>query len=163
LTLSYVNKVNPDRELFDAYQALHRRIAGRITRPQASWDAMFDWMTTGGGELSLGALADGELVSGLMVVDGATTAYYASAANDRDRFDKPISHWPLFNAIVRSRARGMRWFDLGDIPARASVSAKEHNIGYFKSGFATRSVSWTHWSGMLRSEQPSAPAVRVLP
>jgi hypothetical protein len=138
----------PDRAMFTRYQDFHRAVAGRTTRPDASWDAMFDWICLGRGELILGFLPGGELVTGTMVVDGTTTSYYASGVYDRDRFDQPLGHWPLWLAMSRAAERGIRQFDLGDLPLTGAASAKEIAIGYFKRGFATTiatSVAW-HWT-----------------
>lgn len=146
LSLDVVNAAEPDRQRFAEYQAFHLRVAGRSTRPQASWDAMFDWIAHGGGELTLGRLASGELVAGTLIVDGARVASYASGVYDRERFDKPMAHWPLLRAIHRSAERGKCTFDLGDIPQAGTVSPKEYAIGYFKRGFAGdihTSIVWT--------------------
>lgn len=146
LQLQYVNKGSPGRAAFDEYQRFHMKVAGRSTRPQASWDRMYDWIVLGGGELTLGYLVEsGELVAGTMIVDGSETAYYASGVYDRERFDKPIAHWPMFHAILRARARGLKRFDVGSIPQPGSASAKEEQIGYFKRGFATSTEATFVW------------------
>jgi hypothetical protein len=137
MRLAYFNAANPDMALFDSYRAFHTHVAGRTTRSDESWRAMARLMTNGRGELALGYLNGEELVSGTMTFDGTETAYYASGVYDRTRFDKPLAHFPLFDAIVRSGSRGLRNFDLGLLPARGTVSDKEYNIGYFKRGFAT--------------------------
>lgn len=143
--LSYINAENPDREQFKTYQDFHAQIAGRSTRPQATWDAMFDWIAKGGGELSLGRLENGDLVSGTMVVDGKSISFYASGVYDRDRFEKPMGHWPVYDSIVRSMGRGMKLYDLGDVPAQNNSTTKQYNIGQFKSGFATHVLSQIMW------------------
>lgn len=150
LRIVYINAQNPDKGAFAEYEEFHHRVAGRSTRPQSTWDAMFDWIATGAGELVLGYLADGAMVAGTMIVDGVETAYYASGVYDRERFDKPLAHWPLYDAILRTHARGPRWFDLGDIPVEGTVSPKEYNIGYFKRGFAQEIVESAIWSGVPR-------------
>jgi hypothetical protein len=137
---------NPDREMFSRYQEFHRAVAGRVTRPQESWDVMFDWVASGRGELILGFLEDGELVTGTLVVDGTTTSFYASGVYDRDRFELPLAHWPLWQAILRSAERGMQVFDLGDLPLADAATSKEVAIGYFKRGFATNIATWVAWS-----------------
>jgi hypothetical protein len=136
LTLAYVNHSTPDREAFTRYQVFHHHVAGRVTRPQESWDVMFDTLAGGGGELTLGHLDDGTLVSATLVVDGSACAYYASGVYNRERFDKPLAHWPLWNAIARAEARGMEVFELGEVPLPGTASEKEIAIGYFKRGFA---------------------------
>jgi hypothetical protein len=137
LRLAYFNATNPDASLFEAYRRFHAHEAGRVTRSAESWQAMFDMIARGRGELALGYLNGDELVSGTMTFDGAEVSYYASGVYDRSQFDKPLAHFPLYDAILRSRNRGLRYFDLGLLPSRGSVSEKEYNIGYFKRGFAT--------------------------
>ena len=146
IRIEYVNAANTNRTSFDQYQDFHFRVAGRATRHQSTWDAMFEWIVSGNGELALGYLESGELVAGTMVVDGGNVAYYASGVYDRNRFDKPIAHWPMHDATLRGRARGLRWFDLGEIPQKGTVSDKEFAIGFFKGGFATEVREWTNWT-----------------
>ena len=138
IALTYVNHDNPDFEMFNLYREFHQQIAGRITRPRKSWDIMFESIAGGSGELSLGRDASGVLISATLVIDGGGVAQYSSGAYDRAQFDKPIGHWPLFDAILRAKARGMSLFELGDIPAAGIASDKEVSIGRFKRGFAGR-------------------------
>jgi hypothetical protein len=146
LDIQYVGSERPDRALFDRYHTFHRDVAGRVTRPDASWDAMYEWIIGGRGELVLGFRLD-KLVTATVVVDGARASYYASGVYDRESFDKPMAHWPLWLAMLRCAGRGMREFDLGDVPLHGAAEPKEVAIGYFKRGFATTiatSVAW-HW------------------
>lgn len=145
LRTAYVNAASPDRKLFDDYRAFHLRVSGRATRTTASWDAMFDWIAAGGGELALAYLEDGALVAGTMNVDGSEISYYASGVYDRERFDLPLAHWPLYSAVVRARGRGMRLYDLGELPIAGTASEKGFNIGYFKRGFATSVEAYLAW------------------
>jgi hypothetical protein len=154
LKMDLVTRDNPDRALFDRYRDFHAEVAGRVTREQASWDAMFDWVAAGRGELVLGS-SDGELVAGTLIVDGSATAYYASGVYDRERFEKPMAHWPLWLAMLRSAERGLSLFDLGDLPLPNHGSAKEIAIGYFKRGFAgsiATSLTWRWQVGANRQD-----------
>lgn len=146
LTLRYVNAAAPDRSLFDDYRRFHAHIAGRVTRVQASWDVMFEAIAGGYGELALGYAADGALLCGVMTLDGERVAQYASGVYDRGAFDRPLGHWPLFDAILRAKARGRARFDLGQLPAADEPDAKARNIGRFKRGFTERieiELAWT--------------------
>jgi len=145
LAVEIVDSRNPNRAAFDLYKDLHREVAGRSTRPLGSWGVMFEWISRGSGELIL-ASYEGSLVAGTMVIDGATTAFYASGAYQRDNFDKPLTHWPLWLAMLHAYERGMTYFDLGEIHLASAASPKEVNIGYFKRGFATSLVSWIAWT-----------------
>lgn len=153
IILIYVNADNPDSALFAEYQHFHHHVAGRITRSQESWDIMFDAIANGGGELSLGRDDGGNLVSATLVIDGETVSQYASAVYDRDRFDKPIGHWPVFDAILRAKSRGQRFFDLGEVPATGTASDKEVSIGVFKRGFTDRLDCRLVWNLPLNLEQ----------
>jgi hypothetical protein len=137
MRMVYFNGRNPDGSLFEIYREFHAYVAGQVTRSAESWRVMFDWIAGGGGELALAYLDDGALVAGTMTFDGAEVAYYVSGAYDRSKFDKPLAHFPLYDAVLRSKDRGLRYFDLGFLPVRGIVSDKEYNIGYFKRGFAS--------------------------
>jgi hypothetical protein len=145
LRIETIGANNTDRPLFARYREFHASVAGRVTRTEKSWNIMFDWIAAGHGELVLGFLASGDLVTGTMVVDGTTQAYYASGVYDRGRFNKPLGHWPLWLAMQRSAGRGMRTFDLGDLPLTGAATEKEFAIGYFKRGFVTNIATWIAW------------------
>jgi GNAT acetyltransferase-like protein len=131
----------PDHAAFESFRSLHAEVAGRVTRRAESWDEMYRAIVAGCGDLVL-AYLEGRLVGGTLVLDGPRTAYYASGAYRRELFDKPLSHVTMFEAIVRSAGRGRAYFDVGDLPARDSgVSGKELDIGHFKRGFCSRTLT----------------------
>jgi spore coat polysaccharide biosynthesis protein SpsF (cytidylyltransferase family) len=144
LTVRIVNREKPDRGPFDEYQLFHAQVAGRITRPQASWDVMYDFVAGGAGELVLADL-DGRLVAGSLFIDGSEICIYASGVYDRAMFDKPLSHYPVWLAIERAHTRGMKTLELGVVHNKGTVSDKEYQIGYFKRGFATHIEEFTVW------------------
>jgi lipid II:glycine glycyltransferase (peptidoglycan interpeptide bridge formation enzyme) len=152
MQVQVVDRTRGDRGSFDGYRELHAAAAGRITRGAESWDAMFDAIVSGSGDLVLGSI-NGQLVSGTLILDAGDTAYYSSGAYDRSRFDKPLAHWPLFNAILRAKKRGLRWFDVGEIGC--SGSAKEQSIAYFKSGFSSTREMSVIWTLPVSNPQPT--------
>jgi len=160
LDLRYCNAANPDRAIFDAYRQLHREVAGRVTRGEASWNVMFDVLRRGRGELVLGNL-EGELVAGLLVVDGSHMCHYASGAYLRSRFDRPLAHWPLMDAIMRAKSRGMHRFEIGEVFFPGDGTAKEESIGMFKKAFTSRVELRAHWR--LPGSQPRAQTSPTVP
>ena len=141
-----VDRANPDRAKFELYRALHAEIAGRVTRPPASWDAMFDLISQGSGDLVLSWI-DGQLLGGTLVLDSEADAHYSSGAYRRDAFDKPLTHYPLFLAAQRARLRGRARFDVGETVGGtiSPGSAKENAIGTFKRGFSSAADVSTVW------------------
>jgi hypothetical protein len=147
LELRCVNRANADRALFQQYRDFHLAVAGRATRPEESWERMFEWVVCGKGELTLGFLATGDLVAGNLMLDGSRFSNYASGVYDRRHFDKPLAHWPLWYSMLSARQRGLEAVDLGDLPLSRALAPKEYNIGYFKRGFATNVTTWIEWRG----------------
>lgn len=137
LTLSFINTANPDRTLFDLFPDFHARVAGGRRRGDDYWHVYWAEITQGRAEMILGFLEDGTLVAGSIVVWAGVTAYYASGVYDRDQFDKPLGHWPLWTAILRAKAAGLTRFDLGEIPPRGHADDKELSIAFFKRGFTS--------------------------
>lgn len=143
LTLRFVDAANPDAAAFDAFRLLHAEVAGRVTRPLESWTATLDLIRQGRADLVLCDL-DGVLMGGTLVMDAGDTAHYATGVYRRDHFDKPLAHAPLVCAMSRARARGLCWFDLGDLTATATD--KDAAIAGFKGGFSATArvgVVWT--------------------
>ena len=145
LEIRIVDGGNPDYALFQRYQAFHQEVAGRVTRPQKDWDAIYSFLAASQGELVLGLLPGDELVAGTVVADAGSSSYYLSGVYDRARFDKPMAHWPLWLALLRAGERGRKRFELGEVPLDGAASAKEVSIGFFKRGFATEISTWLAW------------------
>jgi hypothetical protein len=136
LALTHVDAANPDPVLFDQYRQLHAEVAGRVTRPRASWDRMFDLVAAGEGHLILSHF-EGQLLGGTLMLDADRTSYYSSGAYVRSQTDKPLAHYPLFTAFQRARQRGCTHVHVGEvIPPRLTETAKELTINSFKLGFS---------------------------
>ncbi len=116
---------------FESYRMLHAEIAGRVTRNEASWSAMREAIASGAGRIVL-SYFEGCLVGGTLILDSMNTVFYASGAYLRERFDKPLSHYPIYTAMISSAAAGNRWFDLGDVSLLPRTPDKERSISCFK-------------------------------
>jgi hypothetical protein len=121
--------------LFDDFRSLHARIAGRLTRSPKSWDLCFEQVRAGRGALILGYLGCG-LVAGSLFIDGTQISVYWSGAYDRS-IRKPLSYYGLWRGVGLAKSRGMRWLELGEVPAPGKATDKEVAIGAFKRKFAT--------------------------
>jgi hypothetical protein len=150
LSIAQVNKERPDRVLFDRYREFHAEVAGRVTRPEASWNVMYEWIIRGGGELTLASL-EHKMVAGSMFIDGTETSIYASGVYDRTQFDRPLGHYPMWLGIEHAQMRGMKRLELGAVPHQGTVSEKEYQIGYFKRGFATHTETYIEWRWLVGS------------
>jgi hypothetical protein len=146
ITIEYVNSHNQSSELYNEFREFHKLISGRSTRSLASWNVAFEWIKNGMGELTIGRLADGNIVAATLIVDGTSISSYATGVYDRSKFDMPIAHFPLYLSIIRSRARDMKIFDLAELYQARDVEHKVNNISYFKRGFAEKIVPIINWT-----------------
>jgi hypothetical protein len=132
-----------DERVFEAYVELHRRAAGRVTRPRRTFDLMARWVRQENAALFMAWRGDLPVASALIILyrDGA---FYASAANDPEH-KLPAGHAIQWTAIRWMRERGVRRYDIGlqvlsDLP-HAPASEKERRISLFKRGFGGRTVA----------------------
>ena len=150
LQISAETGTDANRAHFEDYQVLHERMAGRVTRPQASWEIMYQMIKAGSAEIIYG-YHDGELVGASYFPHSAGTTIYGSGAYDRSKFSKPLAHWPIYCEIERAKARGDYAFNLGEVYLHGVKDRKENNIAYFKKGFTSRVFKCRRWS--LRYEK----------
>lgn len=147
--ISYVNAGNFSAEAFDVYRLFHAEVAGRVTRPRASWNEMYRAVSDGRGELILAHL-NGKLAAGSLFIDGTHVTLYMNGVYDRD-LDKPLAHFMIWTGIERAQGRGMKVLQLGDIHVRGTVDDKRFQVGYFKRGFATHMETYLDWRWQAKS------------
>ena len=123
---------------FDAYRRIHEKAAGRVTRPDSTFEQMREWISEGNG-LLLCAQRDGEIVGCVYVLLSGDAAYYASGANDPAAAGEPVGHILHWEAIRWLKAKGLRRYELGPekrgmLPHDPATS-KDLGIARFKRGF----------------------------
>lgn len=132
-----------DRKAFSAYREMHRRAAGRSTRPPRTWELMENWLADGTG-LLFGARLASQWVGFSYVLVSGRSAYYASAANHPDVEGQPIGHVLQWAAVEELARRGVVSYELGQqqfAPTSARApSPKELAIARFKRGFGGQTV-----------------------
>lgn len=144
MQILFVDTTKLDEQLFNNFRQFHLQVAGRVTRPQASWTAMYELLKQGKAILGLGYLK-GELVAATYFFYHAGFALYGSGVYDRMHFDKPISHWPVFATLQRAIDSGVILCDLGQVFPNLGFSDKERNIAFFKKGFTNIIVDDAYW------------------
>lgn len=144
------------------FAELYHATSGQVLTDKY-WQVIQKHLESGGGELILGYYS-GLLISGALFIDTQSVTNYTMAAYDREHFDKPLGHWPIFLGMMRAKERHQRWFDIGDIDTpQTSESKKYSNIAFFKKGFSSRTVKSIEWIVPFVSDQtrvPISPIVR---
>lgn len=91
----------------------------------------------------------GEVVSSILVGLGGDQAYYLMGGSNEAGLRLDAASLVLWRAMNEARRRGIRWFNLGGVPAEAERDGSpEHGLYRFKDGWGA--VRWTCQSGQLR-------------
>jgi lipid II:glycine glycyltransferase (peptidoglycan interpeptide bridge formation enzyme) len=106
-------------------------------------------------ELLLSYLDESKLVGASLFLDTGETTTYGVGVYERSLFEKPLSHAPIFMAMLRAKERGQRRFVIGDVPPAKSPQDKEFSIGWFKSGFTGNLTVGLDWTYRLQESETS--------
>jgi len=147
----YNNKHNPDelKKYFNKLQEAHFLSAGRMTRPQETWDAMYEGAR--GGEASVFvAFVKGIPISYLYCGEFGLTAAGWSQVNIEE-YEKKYSprHLLEWEAIIYYKNNGFRYYDIGERYFGKQLfsipNQKEISISIFKErygGFLLPKILW---------------------
>jgi hypothetical protein len=131
------------QEAFERYRLLHRKAAGRVTRPLATFQMMYDWIRNGLAILSVATL-NGVDVGFALISVYKDAAYYSSSCEDPEHNNLPIGHILQWRAIQWLKRHSVRKYEIGlqlyGSQPHAIVSEKESNISFFKRGFGGDAV-----------------------
>lgn len=123
---------------FAAYQAAHCASAGRLTRPQSSFDAMRQMLHTGEATLFVNTF-DGAPISYLYCGERNGVAFGWSQVNVLPVHVGSPRHFLEWTAIVHYASRGFVLYDVGPkyYPGQTGVivTDKLASIGFFKERF----------------------------
>ncbi|MFO0793850.1 MAG: GNAT family N-acetyltransferase [Candidatus Brocadiaceae bacterium] len=144
-----------DHEVFAEFSRLHCSVAGRVTRPQETWNLQEQAIHNKDAFLIVLRNKDGRMVGGGLFHISRTEGVYAVAVFDRTLFDFPLGHVVQIRAIEHMKKLGLRWYKIGSRPYPSDVNVptkKELNIGHFKEGFATHVFLRLHTFCSIKNE-----------
>ena len=128
--------------VFPEFQAFHKRISGRVTRSDLTWQ--LQQRAVEAREAFLVLLRNPQsnaLVGAGLFHYTRDEAIYAVGVYDRELFDMPIGHVVQFKAIEYMKSLGLKTYFVGRRPYLMddpTPTQKELQIGEFKEGFANR-------------------------
>lgn len=130
-------------KIFSEYCRLHHKAAGRVTRPQATFQMMYDWIKTNKAIL-ISAEQEGSFLGFSLVILYKKGAYYGSGAYHPEHEDLPLAHLLQWEAIKWLKEKGFLLYETGWQQFGRQLydmsSRKELNIAHFKRGFGGRTV-----------------------
>lgn len=144
LDISIINKDALSYDKFMEFKQFHKKIAGRQTRTDASWDIQYQMVEQGFGELIL-ANYQGNLVAGSLFIDQFEMTVYFTGVYERELFEYGISHYMLYHGIQRMHERGKsKVMTLGNFDTDIT-DRKLYNIQFFKKGFSNNFAPTILW------------------
>jgi len=155
LLVETYNKENNSTALKDAlhmFQLAHATAAGRTTRPQGTWDAMYDGLKAGKASLFIVHTSDSIPISYLYCGEYGKMAFGWSQANVKE-YEEAFSprHLLEWTAILYYKSRGFAYYEVGERyfgPQFSYVpSDKEISISVFKERYGGALLPKVKWIG----------------
>ncbi|MDD4611361.1 MAG: GNAT family N-acetyltransferase [Patescibacteria group bacterium] len=131
--VGFFTSQNLTDDVFRAYQEMHRRAAGRKTRPGITFELMRDWLRKGFAFLAVVEF-DGKKIGFEYYSIYKNQVYAFSAANDPNYEKMPIRHFLEWESILWMKKQKFSFYEIGHQPYW-SPSQKQLNIAHFKEGF----------------------------
>ncbi len=148
LETTVLDAATATQEQFDQYRVMHRRAAGRVTRPIETFQMMYGWIRAGSAILCSASL-QGKAVGFILVSLYKDGAYYSSGCRDLDHGGASVGHLLQWRTIQWLKQQGVRRYEVGiQVYANqphAMVSERELSIALFKRGFG--GVATPLWRG----------------
>ncbi len=129
---------NVTRDIFIAYKEMHHKAAGRKTRPDTTFEMMYDWLVKK--QAFLFAVIHKDSFIGFEYYSVFKDNVYGfSAANDPDFEHLPVRHILEWQAILWMKQQGYKYYEIGmqhygilpyDFPDKKNI-----DISHFKRGF----------------------------
>jgi hypothetical protein len=133
LAIAYYNRETARIE--DLQDALTFLVGQGVVLDPRTVSVYHDFIQRGAGEWAV-VRHQGRTVGSLIVIDEGALGFYALGYYEHEAGDAPIAHWPLWNAILRCRARGRQRFDLYRVFFRGQERAGYRlGVALFKLGF----------------------------
>lgn len=137
---------NTTKDIFAAYKNMHHRAAGRQTRPDETFDLMYEWLARGLAFLVVVEF-ENKFIGFEYYSVYKNNVYGFSAANDPDcERDFPIRHLLEWEAILWMKEQKFDFYEIGlqqfGILPYNFPDQKQLNISHFKKGFGGFTVPW---------------------
>ena len=130
-----------ETELWDQFKQLHITVSSGKTRSDESWNIQYNNLINGKSFLVCLFEDNQKFIGGGLFSFSRDECEYSTAAYERLKFDKPLSHLVQQEAIKEMSKRNITWYRIGKkfIPNNKDIISdnKDYKISLFKEGFST--------------------------
>ncbi len=123
-----------------SFRELHKRVAGRITRPDETWNIQHEAIKSGNAFLVYVSGPEGLMVGGGYFDMSVDECNYSVGSYDKQFSDQPLGHMIQYQAILTAKEKGRKMYYIGDrfykehLP---NVTEKRVQISHFQQGFSS--------------------------
>lgn len=140
-----IDNKDPDKKIFDTHKQLHFKSAGKITRPDETWELQYEMLKDDNAVL-IGLKDNGKFVAFSYFVHHNNKAYYGNASDDPDyKTDIHLEHTIIWSAIEYYKNRNFTTFEIGQQHFGNQIfdhpSKKDLDISFFKRGFGGKIIT----------------------
>ena len=137
LTVQIFNNENITLNIFEKYRELHCLAAGRVTRPESTFEIMYSWIQMGLAILA-GAILEGQYVGFFFVTTYKSGAYNGSSCRDSNYRKFPIGHFLRWEIAQWLKAQDFKYYEIGiqqynwllhDFPSQREINISEAKRG----------------------------------
>jgi|APSaa5957512535_1039671.scaffolds.fasta_scaffold14275_2 hypothetical protein len=130
---------NITRKIFDIYKNIHFQAAGRKTRPDKSWDIMFEWIQKGVSILAITTKEDKYISTQFVNVYNKKAYYQSGASKPEYERERGVGHLAQWEIIKYLKSNDITYYELGwnwyPNISQEVASEKMLGISRFKAGF----------------------------
>lgn len=126
----------------DRFKDDYFRIAGKVTRPDKTFELLGQWLKQGYGTL-LEAQLDGQTAGYTYILHWEDYAYYFMSCVETEFKEYNVTHYLLSKAFEVLPHKGVKWLELGEQVYPSIIcqpTEKERNISKFKRGFGGKII-----------------------
>jgi FemAB family protein len=129
-----------NEDIWNKFRELHKKVAGRVTRPVESWNIQHQAIKEGKAFLVYILNSDGIMIGGGYFDMSEFQCYYSVGSYDRKYIDQPIAHLIQYHAILTMKDKNRKMYYIGDrfyVENLPYVTNKQVDISHFKQGFSS--------------------------
>ncbi len=127
-------------EVWNKFKALHKKVAGRVTRSIETWNIQHQAIKDGNAFLVYILDSKQNMVGAACFIMSDYQCNYSVATYDKSLLDQPLGHMIQYQAILTMKDKGRETYYIGDRFYKLNlpyVSEKQVQISHFKQGFSS--------------------------
>ena len=140
-----MDHINVNKKIFNTHRELHYKAAGKVTRPEKTWDLQYE-MLKDDNAILIGLKDKDQFIAFSYLAHNNEMTYYGNSSDDPEyNATIPLEHTIIWTAIEYYKNRKFKTLEFGHQYFGKQLfrqpSKKDMNISFFKRGFGGKIVT----------------------